>query len=310
MLLFCAACCTALAHAPIDIVLTQATWATPNIIRVPFNLTGTLITVRARVDTLEGNFFFDTGASGLVLNNRHFGPTMRSATQGAGSVTGKVRVNGQKSIDTLQLDNLIVKKIKGDLVDLSHIEIAKKIDIVGLLGFEVFKDFEILLDYSNSLLVLIRLDAKGAPIAPIPSWEYQPVGSFSLDIAGHIAMVRLEFGNKKKWFGLDSGAEQNLLNHLAGKRFLKEHFEIRKRVKLRGAGKESIEVLTGLLLHAQLDTFTIKPMATILTNLDEINAAYNTNLEGILGYEFLSQRVMSINIKRKKLTVYTKGPQP
>ena len=123
-------------------------------------------------------------------------------------------------------------------------------------------------------------------------------------------MVRLEFGNKKKWFGLDSGAEQNLLNHLAGKRFLKEHFEIRKRVKLRGAGKESIEVLTGLLLHAQLDTFTIKPMATILTNLDEINAAYNTNLEGILGYEFLSQRVMSINIKRKKLTVYTKGPQP
>ncbi len=308
--LFLLVCWSARAGLPVDIVLTQATWVTPNIIRVPFNLTGTLITVRARVDTLEGNFFFDTGASGLVLNDRYFGPSVRIATPGAGSVTGAVQVKGQKTIDTLRLDNLMVKKIKGDLVDLGHIEIAKKIDLVGLLGASVFKDFEILVDYSASFIMLIRIDNNGTPIEPIPTWEYMPAGVFPLEIAGHIGIIKLEFGKKKKWSGLDSGAEQNMLHHFAGKRFLKDNFDIRKRVKLRGASKESIEVLTGVLKNAQLDTFTIQPMFTIITNLDEINAAYRTNLDGILGYEFLSQRIMGINLKRKRLTFYVKGPQP
>lgn len=298
------------ANPTIPITLTEATFVTPNIIRVPFRLTGTLITVRARTDTTEGNFFFDTGASGLVLNSRVYGDNLIRGAQGAGSVTGAVQIKGQKTIDSFQMDNMLVREIRADLVDLSHIELAKKTAVNGLIGFEVFSDFEILLDYSSSLIMLIRINNKGIPIEPIPTWEYQVKGSFALEVSGHIAFVRLKFGKKNKWFGLDTGAEQNLLNHLAGKRFLKDNFEVRKRVKLRGASRESIEVLTGILMNTQLDTFTFSPMATILTNLDEINATYRTNLDGIVGYEFFSQQIMSINIKRKRLTFYEPGPRP
>lgn len=310
VLIFCCLWLNLSAGPTIPITLTEATYITPNIIRVPFRLTGTLITVRAQTDTTEGNFFFDTGASGLVLNSRVFGSKPFSGAQGAGSVTGAVQVKGQKKIDSFQMDNLVVREIKADLVDLSHIELAKKTAVNGLIGFEVFSEFEILLDYSSLLIMLIRVNNKGIPIEPIPTWEYQPEGSFDLEVAGHIAFVKLKFGKKNKWFGLDTGAEQNLLNHLAGKRFLKDNFEVRKRVKLRGASRESIEVLTGVLMNAQLDTFTFRPMATILTNLDEINAAYRTNLDGIVGYEFFSQKIMSINVKRKRLTFYIPGPKP
>lgn len=288
-----------------EFILTEGGWITPNIIRVPFTLTGTLITVRARVDSVEGNFFFDTGASGLLLNYRHFGQPGELSAADGGGVTGKVRVMGSTRTDTFVLDNHLSTGITAELIDLSHIERAKKTDLVGLIGYSVFRDFEVLFDYGTSVLMLVRTDAAGNPIDPVPDWEYKPTGGAAIKVSGHIAMVWLGFGSKQgKWFGLDSGAEQNLLSTGSGKRFLKNNFEIRRRVKLRGMGQEGIEVLSGVLQNARVDTFTLKPMATLLTNLREINAAYETQLDGILGYEFLSQCPVSINYKKRRLTFY------
>lgn len=287
-----------------DVALTEAEWAAPDIIRIPFTLTGTLITVRGRIDTLEGNFFFDTGASHLILNHRHFSSRSRLAQTAAAGVTGQVRVLGSLRVDTLICDNLVATGLKADLIDLSHLEDAKKIDLVGLMGAEVFRDFEVLFDYAASRIVLIRIDKKGQPATPLPDWEYQAVESFPIEMAGHIAVLKMRFGASALLFALDSGAEQNLLGNDAGKRFLKENFEIRKRLKLRGAGRASIEVLSGVLRNARLDSIAFEPMNTLLTNLAEINAAYKTSVQGVLGYEFLSQRPVSINPRKKRLTFY------
>lgn len=305
--LFCASCFSAHATPLRDLTLTEAEWIAPNIMRVPFTLTGTLITVQARVDTVEGNFFLDTGANGLLLNTRYFGNPHRGALASSGSVTGLVRVRGSITVDSFRMDNLLASGISAELIDLSHIERAKKTDLVGLIGHAVFADYEILFDYSASLLLLVRTDEKGNPYENIPQWEYKPLGAVPIMTQGHIAVLRLKFGSKYfKRFGIDSGAEQNLLSTGAGKRFLKENFEIRKRVKLRGAGQKSIEVLSGMLRNASLDTFQFKPMATLLTNLSEINAAYQTTLDGLLGYEFLSQRPVSINHRKQSITFYDK----
>lgn len=289
-----------------DLTLTEAEWATSDIIRIPFTLTGTLITVRAKVDTTEGNFFFDTGSSDLLLNYRHFRTQAGSATTAGGGVTGKVRVLGSIRMDTLALDNLVATDISAQLLDLSHIENAKKTDLVGIIGYEVFKDYEVLFDYASFRLVLIRTDRRGNPITPLPDWEYQARESFPLDVAGHVAVVKVKFAAAPGLrFALDSGAEQNLLSNSAGDRFLKDNFEIGKRTKLHGAGRKSVEVLSGKLLNARLDSLRFRPMATILTNLSEINSTYQTDVDGILGYEFLSQRPVAINYKKRRLTFYS-----
>ena len=158
-----------------DVVLTESEWVGPNIIRIPFTLTGTLITVRARVDTTEGNFFFDTGASGLLLNYRHFGRVRGVALTNGGGVTGTVRVLGTEQVDTFRLDNLLATDIAAELIDFSHIENAKKIDLVGLIGYAVFRDFEVLFDYEASLLVLVRTDKNGNQLEALPRWEYKPL---------------------------------------------------------------------------------------------------------------------------------------
>lgn len=288
-----------------DLVLTEAAWQSPNIIRVPFTLTGTLITVRARVDTIEGNFFFDTGARQLLLNRRYFPHQVRMPRTGSGGTTGAVQVLGTEKIDTFQLDNLLTTTISAEVIDFTHLEFSKKMALVGLIGSEVFKDYEILFDYAAQLLVFVRTNAKGERFESLPRWEYQPTDSFPISCTEHVAVIRLKFGPKTtKKFALDSGAEQNMLNIHASRGFLKDNFEIRRRVKLRGVGQKSIEVVSGMLLHSSLDTMQFKPMATLLTSLAEINAAYQTEVDGILGYEFLSQRPVSINYKKRRITFY------
>lgn len=278
----------------------------PNIIRVPFTLTGGLMVIQARADTLEGKFLFDTGASKLLLNGRYFGKKNATADQSRG-VTGDVAVLGTTDVDTLRFDQFLRTGVQADLIDLSHIEKSKKMAVVGLIGASVFEHYEILFDYGASLLVMIKTDASGKPIEPLPSWEYTQQGSAPLKTSAHIAMLYLDFGEKGGgWMGLDSGAEQNLLSKSIGGKFLKAHFEIRRRVKLKGAGGESVEVLSGMLQHARLDTVSFSPMATILTQMNLINEAYSAKLDGILGYEFLSQRPMSVNLRRRQLTFYTR----
>lgn len=307
ILLFIAGCFSARAESRWDLILTESEWVGPNIIRIPFTLTGTLITVRAQVDTVEGNFFFDTGASGLLLNYRYFDDVGRIASGDAGGVTGRVRVLGAMQVDTFRLDNLLATEVNAELIDFRHIENAKKVELVGLIGYSVFKDFEVLFDYEASLLVLIRTDKSGGQLEALPRWEYKPTGSASIEMSEHVAIIWLKFASKQeKKFALDSGAEQNLLSTTSGKRFLKENFEVRRRVKLRGTGDQSIEVLSGVLQNAMLDTFSLKPMATLLTDLSEINAAYQSDVDGMLGYEFMSQRPMSINYRKRRITFYVK----
>ncbi len=279
----------------------------PNIIQVPFTLTGGIITIKGRVDTTEGNFFFDTGATKLLLNQRYFPQGRRRNTDSRG-VTGAVQVLGTQKVDTLLFDNFLKTKVFADVLDLTHIESSKKIALVGILGAAIFENFEILFDYEASLITFIRTDKKGNPIETFNS-DYVPCGTSPLKTSTHIALLYLKCGPAQKgiWMGLDSGAEQNLLSKSIKTKFLKENFDVRSRIKLNGMGSESIEVLSGMLKNARVDTFPLQPMATILTDLTNINTAYATEMDGVLGYEFLSQYPMSINFKKRKLTIYKRN---
>jgi hypothetical protein len=45
-------------------------------------------------------------------------------------------------------------------------------------------------------------------------------------------------------------------------------------------------------------------MGTVLMNMDNLNKIYRTNLDGILGFEFLSPWLFSINYKKQMLYLH------
>lgn len=71
---------------------------------------------------------------------------------------------------------------------------------------------------------------------------------------------------------------------------------------LVGASGKKIEVMAGKLYRVKLsDRIYFAPMTTLLTNLNQMNEAFGTSLDGILGYEFFRQQRTIINYKKEKL---------
>jgi len=107
---------------------------------LPFSRAGNLILIKARVDSIDGNFILDTGAPGLVLNItyfRNYPQTVHDAEQT--SITGTSSSTVAKTtVSELNFGTYHYYKAEADLLNLGHIENTKNIKILGLLGMGLF----------------------------------------------------------------------------------------------------------------------------------------------------------------------------
>ena len=222
-----------------------------NTIYIPFRAVGRLIAVDARVDTTEGLFILDTGASDLLLNETYF--------------------DSERTY----------------------------IRLVGVLGYRVFQDFEILIDYSIRQLIVTRVDKDGRRMDPQAIYQ-SPVDSLNFKLRGHVMVVKAHVNGVRLDLGLDTGAELNLLD-IGVKRRVLDNFEILRRVTMTGAGEEEIELVAGILYGVDLGVGQATGMRTLLTRMWKVNQALGAGLDGVLGYEFLFDKRTLINYKKGKL---------
>ena len=280
-------------------VFLQAEAVSPYTIRVPFRLAGHLIVVQAAVEGQAGNFILDTGSSDLILNDRHYSGGYAKDNYASLGTNGQVSSVRTRKVDEMQWDSINLQKVYADLIDLNHIEQKKNIRLLGLIGYSVLKEYEILIDFQLSQITLTLTDRQGNRIDPY-AYAETPVDSAGFRLKSHIAVLDGTVGGESVQFGLDSGAELNLLDKRVNRSVL-DHFEISKRVLLNGMEGESVEVIAGKLYHYRLQEQRCSPMRTILTDMSALNRAFRTRLDGLLGYEFFSERRTIINYKKEKL---------
>lgn len=282
-----------------ELSFPQSFQSGPHTMRIPFQLVGRLIVVQAKVGELRGNFVVDTGADKLVLNSNYYDGGIVRTDEVALGVGGKIGTIKSKTVDSLELEQLRWYKLPADLVDLSTIESNKNTAIFGLLGYSVWKDYELFFDYGIKQLILTTLDEDGTPLDPLPYGE-APTDTLDAELKGHLLCVDAKVEGYSVEMGLDSGAELNLLDRNV-KREVLDHFLILKRVKLVGAGGKDVEVLAGKLSRVRVSGIPCSPMNTLLTSMDELNRMNKTKITGILGYEFFGTRRMAINYKKQKI---------
>ena len=125
--------------------------------------------------------------------------------------------------------------------------------------------------------------------------------SISFKLKNHTIVINAFVDDENVTFGLDSAAEFNQINKNIKKTILK-NFYPDKRLFLTGASNRKIEVLAGKLYRVKLnDSIFFGPMKTVLTNLNKMNDAFGTSLDGVLGYEFFKQKRTIINYQKEKL---------
>lgn len=284
------------------ILFTQAEVVNEYTTRIPFKLVDHLIVVKAEILNESGNFIIDTGSETLILNKVHFTNlyNYQKKNQESSGILHSVENSYQKHIKEFMLQNFKLENKNSDVINLSHIEKSKKIKLLGVIGYNILKDYEIFIDMYLNQITLTKTDALGEKLDKHGYLE-KIVDSLDFTLKRHTIVVNGTINNYKVRLGIDTAAEFNQINKSINKKALK-YFTPKKRLRLRGISNKKIEVLAGKLHRVKLSNSTyFGPMFTVLTNLNKMNETFGTNLDGILGYEFFAQKRTIINYKKEKL---------
>ncbi len=111
-----------------------------------------------KADSLSGNFILDTGAPHLVLNKTYFRNYPTFGAVYASGITGSVEPGAEIRLGKLDFGGLYFEDVDADMISLSHLEEKKGVRILGLLGLNLFKNLEMLIDIEQSTLTLYRLN--------------------------------------------------------------------------------------------------------------------------------------------------------
>jgi hypothetical protein len=273
---------------------------------IPFNRIGNLIVVKAKVDTLEGNFILDTGAPNLVLNITYFRDYPVTVQQDAEqtSISGGSASVSKTSVGELVLGDLHYYRNEADLTNLSVIENTRGIKILGLLGVALFKQCEMIIDFEKSLIYLHRIAKKESSSYKHALLQDESLYTgFSFDLSDNRIITTTELSGKKLKLIIDCAAESSILDsRLPNKIF--ENVEILRRVKIAGPGDKKIDALYGNLSNMKLGNETVGSLPVMITNLENTCFSHGGCVDGVLGFDFLSLHKIGFNFVNHKMYIW------
>lgn len=272
---------------------------------IPFSRAGNLILIRAKADSTEGNFILDTGSPCLVLNLTYFRdyPYVQLAEEDGGMAGANTQVL-RTTVKHLSFDAVSHFQVAANLVNLGHIENSKGVKILGLLGMQLFRQFEMIIDYDKNLIYLHRIGKKEASayrhamLEDTSAYRVVPI-----DIVNDRVLARTEIGGKKLRLMIDFAAESNVLDsRLPDKVF--ESVSVTRRVILNGIGNKKVEALYGDLNNLKIGSQEFSSLPVLITNLEKTCLSYESCIDGILGFDFLSLHKIGFNFVNRKMYIW------
>ncbi|MDR0659304.1 MAG: retropepsin-like domain-containing protein [Prevotellaceae bacterium] len=260
----------------------------PDIINIPFTLLDKLPVVKVKVDGKEQNFIFDSGAPSIVLNSKYYtkNDSNQSSITTSKGVAGNKMVNFTKKIASFEFADLKGKDMEVMASDLSQLE-KRKMPIHGLIGYAIIKDFDVIYDYAEKTITLVKKDYTKEYIDLLSS-QQKVSNIVPMKQIGHIPYVTMNIDTKEYIMGIDCGASSNLITD---KRLdeLQNAIKRTKTTKLMGGDTKGVKKKSGKIKKLEIGDLSFKNTPTIFSNIDHLNAAKDVNLDGLIGYPILSK---------------------
>ena len=273
------------------------------VITVPITLSkNNMIVTQAAINGEKHDFIIDSGCSILYLNSKYFrgnddeeGARMSSSEDVNGKISGGQDVI---TVDSFDFNGIRANGIKVMTSDLSHLE--KGTDVYGLIGYDVYKDYDLMFDYKKKTLTLIDPDYTETFLKE-RKYEYDEVPFEMSKTMRHIPLIKAQIDTVSLTLGIDCGAGNNLLD---SKRW--DEFEnMLSRVKttnLRGiSNDEGSEVHVGKLKRIKIGGRTFRNTLTVFNDVSHFNRNKDERIDGLIGYEVLSRQKTILSYKNKKL---------
>ena len=132
---------------------------------IPLKLIEDVPFVTATINNEPRTLMFDSGASNLILNSRYFVETnieeetdksVKITIEATADEKGKLKEIRNTKVNDFDFYGISFKEQFIKTFDLSHLEKALKIEIYGLIGYDIIKDYDILYDYQNCQITMIQ----------------------------------------------------------------------------------------------------------------------------------------------------------
>lgn len=275
-------------------------------ITIPLKRAGRLFLIDAKVDGVEGNLVFDTGANGLVLNSTYFRNHVKADAGASNSINGAMGVE-RIFVDRIEFADMFYKKLTADVANLGHIENRRGVKILGLVGFCMMRNLEVVIDAERDELKLFRVDKNGDRISKLS--RFVPEQVQRMEGSSNILFLKGMIAGKLLNFCLDTGAETNTISSDLNKKIMST-LTITRRAALKGVGSAVNEVLYGRMNEFVIGNKQIPNMEMVITNLDALSEVYGMHIDGMLGYNFMEHTIMSVNFVNRQLGIrFKKGKE-
>lgn len=268
---------------------------------LPFKRIGNLIAIEARLNGVSRTFLLDNGAPVLVLNSAHIAADsvgrklVVSGPKGAGGAVADV---GMDEIESFALGGISMGAQKVVTVDLAHLEEQTKTTFYGLLGYELYKDYDLLFDYKKNTITFIKPEATTAYLQR--NYKSKKPFEAAITMESHLAVVKGEINGKPYAFGIDCGAETNLFDVGLQEGFKPQMTRLSTDTML-GADKNAVEIVQGKLKEMFIGGVRFKKTETAFSDISHLNEGYQVQLDGLIGYGVLASQPTLLSYQNKKI---------
>ncbi len=253
---------------------------------IPIQLANKLILLEGTANGKEGFFILDSGAARFTLNSSHF--------------------QKQSHFEDIYRADVQIGTLKWDfkaalLMDLSYLERSKGKNILGLINSKMLNGHPIILDVSNRELQIL----------PLSGPEWRDISWVAPDVVlpfkkkGGMPSLEVTIGNRSFRFGIDTGAECNLVATEHQNELRHYIYDLGEMI-YRRSDRKIVRTIGGSLEGMYLGLHSCEPMRSLFGSVKRINEEFpGARLDGLLGFEFLSQFKIVIDFKAKKIALWS-----
>jgi predicted aspartyl protease len=263
---------------------------------IPFEIVGNLVIISAKVDDQPGYYIIDTGVPNVILNNNYF--------QGKKSEKIMQGINGEGALVLTRYSKIEIgtNKWKGvyvEITKLETIEQALRRPIHGLIGCQLFRNNILVFDYEKKEIRISS--AKNPEIQKQDKSKSSSPGSYKFK--GHIPVINARVGSIDLNLIVDTGSALNILSKNDMEKLNSKLIEWDKQ-RLAGLGKAEVRAEAGTVFDLEIGAMKCEPMKTLFSFDEHIQALCpGRSVDGVLGYEYLSQVCMTINFKERTISL-------
>ncbi|MEL7119371.1 MAG: hypothetical protein AAFO07_08025 [Bacteroidota bacterium] len=249
-----------------------------------FELTNNMILVEAEVDQQSGWFIIDTGSPNLVLNKKHF--QSQSTDNECYGIGGRTAYQ-TKHVKSFKWECYKRRSFYAPIISMNHLEKAIGKPILGLIGFDILKKMELVVDFEDQ--TISQLDNKSI----VERDEHQ---SIPFDLVEHQLIIQFELDGDETELIFDTASKHNMLD----KELRSSEHLITDELFLIGINQKPNFVDVIEVSAVYMESISLEDQEYALVELDS-----RIRANGIAGFPIMFKlNKFSINYRKKKLYIW------